>query len=67
MGKSKVVKIIAERDEIDIMTAEEIVNEAVDMMNEALSEGDYWEIDRILADQLGLEPDYIMDLLDNVY
>ena len=64
MGKSKVIKLIAERDNIDIMTAEEIVNECVESMQEAIEEGNYAEVDDILMYDLGLEPDYLIDLID---
>lgn len=63
-GRSKVIDIIMTRDDLDIMTASEMVDECIDMMMEAIENEDYTEVDQILADQLGLEPDYVIDLIE---
>ena len=54
----KIVKILMERDGIDEEYAHQLVNETRDeiMMNPA-------EADEIIMDYLGLEPDYLMDLI----
>ena len=62
-GRSKVIDIIMNRDDVDVMTASEMVDECVEMMMEAIENGEYTEVDQIIANQLGLEPDYIIDLI----
>ena len=55
---NKIVKILMERDGINEEYAQTLVNETRDeiMMNPA-------EADEIIMDYLGLEPDYLMDLI----
>jgi len=60
---NKVVKILIERDEIDRETAEAIVRETRD---ELLNLENPFEADDVMRDYLGLEPDYIFDVLDMV-
>ena len=57
---NKVVKILMERDEIDRETAEAIVRETRD---ELLNLENPFEADDVMGDYLGLEPDYIFDVL----
>lgn len=52
------------RDDVDVMTASEMVDECTEMMMEAIENENYSEVDQIIADQLGLEPDYIIDLIE---
>lgn len=52
-------EILMKRDE---MTASEAEN-ALDEAREALLECDPFEADEIMMDYLGLEPDYILDVL----
>lgn len=59
MSKQTVINLIAERDGISLSEAKELVNETIDL----IMDGDIMEADQILADQLGLEPDYLFDLL----
>ena len=54
-----VIRILMERDG---MTREE-AQETLDEVREMLSEADPWEAEDILADELGLELDYIFDIL----
>jgi hypothetical protein len=56
---NRVVKILMERDGITREEAEELVNEA----REEILASDPWEVEDIMLDVLGLEPDYIMDIL----
>lgn len=56
---ANVVKILMERDGMSRSEAKELVNETREM----LLSSDPWEADEIMADQLGLETDYIMDIL----
>lgn len=54
----KIIEILVKRDELTEEYARQLVNETRDeiMMNSA-------EADEIIMDYLGLEPDYLMDLI----
>lgn len=54
-----VTKILMERDELTRAAAEELINET----REEILASDPWEIEDILMNNLGLEPDYIFDIL----
>jgi hypothetical protein len=56
---NEVVRILMERDG---MTKEE-AQETLEEVREMLSEADPWEAEDIIADELGLEMDYIFDIL----
>ena len=58
---NKVVQILMTRDEIDQETAEALVRETRD---ELLNLENPLEADDIIKEYLGLEPDYIFDILD---
>ena len=60
---NRVVKILMERDDMTRKEAESQVNEVQELMEEAISTGNYDEAEDILADELGLEMDYIFDLI----
>ena len=63
-GHDRIVAILMERDELTEEEAREQVEEAVELINEILeSGGSYEEAEEILLDDLGLEMDYIFDLL----
>jgi hypothetical protein len=55
----RVAEIIAKRDEISIAEAQEMVREC----REAIMHSSIWEADDIIMDMLGLEPDYLFDIL----
>lgn len=57
---NRIVRILMERDEMTREEAEELVEET---REEVLAAADSCEVDDIMADYLGLEPDYIIDLL----
>lgn len=60
MKKSnEVVRILMERDGL---TKEE-AKERIEEVREMISEADPWEAEDILADELGLEMDYIFDII----
>lgn len=59
MTLENIVDIIAERDDLTIDEAIEIVNETKEMIDEVLLSGDYTEVEQIMLDQLGLEMDYV--------
>ena len=56
----KIIKILMDRDGLDYEEAKSIVKETQEMILNA----DVMEADQIMAEQLGLEPDYLFDLLD---
>ncbi len=60
---NRVVKILMDRDNIDQENAEALVRETRDEIL-SLDEDDVFEIDDIILDYLGLEPDYVFDILD---
>ena len=55
----KIAKILMERDGMTLEDANDLIRETTDL----LLTSDPWEADEIMADMLGLEPDYIMDLI----
>lgn len=60
-----IVKILMERDNMSQEDAEDLLNEAKDEAQEVLeNDGGLDEIEDILKDYFGLEPDYIFDLVD---
>ena len=60
---NRVVKILMKRDNMSEADAIELVNETREEINEAIECGDFDYVDDIIADNLGLEPDYAMDIL----
>ena len=59
-----VVRILMERDNISKSDAQAQVNECKRrLQDEAVATGDYELAVDIIAEELGLEPDYMMDLL----
>ena len=59
----RVIQILMKRDGLTREEAKDLVDETRDLLIEAAANGDYFECDQIMADQLGLEPDYIMDII----
>lgn len=59
--ENPVVKIISERDGISIEEAVKIVKHTALEMDEAMMNGDSPE--EVLMDELGLEPDYIFEII----
>ena len=63
-GHDRIVAILMERDGLTEEEAREQVEEAAELINEIVaSGGSYEEAEEILLDDLGLEMDYIFDLL----
>ena len=56
---NEVVRILMERDGLTQAEAQERVDE----VHEMIAEADPWEAEDILADELGLEMDYIFDIM----
>lgn len=59
----KVIKIIMRRDRLTRDEATDLVEETAEAMIEAIEAGDLEEAETILAQELGLEPDYLFDLI----
>lgn len=57
----KIIKILMKRDELTYEEAQDLVNETRVMMEECNYDSE--ECVDIMQDMLGLEPDYIMDIL----
>ena len=62
-GHERIIDILIRRDEITLEEAREQVEETVILINESVECGSYCEVEDILAEELGLEMDYIFDLL----
>lgn len=59
MKDNRVIRILMERDDL----SREEAQETLDYVREMLSEADPWKAEDIIADELGLEMDYIFDIL----
>ena len=59
-----IVQILMERDDISEQEAQRMVDDCrQQLLSEAAPSGDSDLAEKILAEELGLEPDYLMDLL----
>lgn len=61
MARKTIVDILCNRDGCKIEEAEDRIDEAMRLMEEANFDPE--ACDEIMAEELGLEPDYIIDLL----
>jgi len=61
MARKTIVDILCRRDDCSVDEAEERIDTTLERMEEANFEPD--ECEEIMAEELGLEPDYIIDLL----
>ena len=63
-GHERIISILMERDELTEEEAREQVEDAVEAINDILENGgSYEEAEDVLLEDLGLEMDYIFDLL----
>ncbi len=60
---NRVVKILMERDDMTREEAESRVEEVQELLEDAVTTGSYNKAEDILADELGLEMDYLFDLI----
>ena len=51
------------RDELTEAQAQRQMDDVQEMMMDAIAEGNFCDAEDIFCDEMGLEPDYIMDLL----
>ena len=61
---SEIKRIIMRRDRITGKEADELIKEAKATFEEYIAEGDEESAYNICEEYFGLEPDYIMDLID---
>ena len=59
----EIISILTRRDHLTFNEAYELVYECREEILNACAEGRYWEAEDILADYLGIEPDYLMYLI----
>lgn len=62
-GQIKIAQIIAKRDGIPFIEAKGLVEDTLIQIDYALTNGTYDEVEDIVSSELGLEIDYIFDLL----
>lgn len=61
---NNLVELLMRRDHISHEEAVEMLFTCREDINRAVEEGRYTEVDDIIMDDLGLEPDYLYDILD---
>ena len=60
---NRVVEILMKRDGISREEAEQLVDLTREELTNAAADGDFEDPTEIIANNLGLEPDYILDIL----
>ena len=55
----QIVEILMRRDGISEVEAENLIEDCMEEMQDAIMRGNYQECEDILASYLGLEPDYL--------
>lgn len=63
MNNLNIVNILVNRDNISKREAIKLIKETRDEIYEAIYNNDYVTPDEILMDNLGLEPDYLFDII----
>ena len=63
----EIIKILMRRDDISEVEAENLIEECMEEMNDAIMRGNYQECEDILASYLGLEPDYLDILMTEMW
>ena len=61
--QNEVLRILMTRDGMSESEAREVIADVREAMDEAIAEGDYFEAEEIFESELGLEPDYIFDIM----
>lgn len=56
--------VLMQRDNITSEEADELIAEAKEQMQEYLADGDTEAAYEVCSEMFGLEPDYLMDLMD---
>lgn len=60
---SRIADILMRRDGMDKYEAQDLIAQTKFEIQCAIADGNYCEVEDIIADNLGLEPDYIFDLI----
>lgn len=60
---NEIIRILMERDGMDLQEAKEVFNDVKSEMEEAIADGDYELAEEIFEGDLGLELDYVFDML----
>ena len=60
---NKIVDVLMKRDDMTQKEAKDHLKCVREMMNDAIESGDYFEAEEIMYNELGLELDYIFDVL----
>ena len=61
---NNLVELLMRRDHFTREEAIEMLFTCKEDLERAVSDGNYSEVDDIIMDDLGLEPDYLFDILD---
>lgn len=59
----EIIEILMRRDGISYADAKEAYLECREAIQEAIDNGEVFEVEEILASELGLEPDYIFNFI----
>ena len=57
-------KFLMKRDDLSEQEATEMVLETKEALEEAINTGNLFEADEVIMNYLGLEPDYVFDILE---
>jgi len=61
---NNIINILMNRDGYSLEEAKDIFNEVKDQVDEIIANsGDYDEVEELLMDELGIEMDYIFDII----
>ena len=61
----KIISILMKRDGISFEEARRLCEDVVDEIHMAIASGDFLLAEELMMSDLGLEPDYLMDILQN--
>ena len=62
----KISTVLMERDSLTFEEAQDLIESTRDQILEAIDRGSYLEVDDILMENLGLEPDFVEELLNEL-
>lgn len=59
----EIIDILMRRDDISENEARNLVEDCMEEVETAIAEGRYYEAEDIFMQEIGLEPDYLMNIL----
>lgn len=62
--KNDIIEILMRRDHISRKEATEMLFTCREDIDRAFEEGNYYKVDDIIMNDLGIEPDYLYDILN---